>query len=506
MSVARVGAFWLGLALCTEGLALELSPDDFRITEAGPALDEGYVAVNPGITYNATANEFLLVWSGDSPVDAPVLEDEIYAQRIDGTTGRNIGSPVRVSRMGPDVPNLSAGKRARDDQAKGLGFFEALNPEVAWNSQNNTYLVVWWGDDNTGTLVDDKREVFGRRLAADASPLDEQFRISFMGLEGDTEAEGKTPAVAYSASQNEFFVAWSGDNIVDVTMDQETEIWGQRIAGDSNLLLERVIRISDMGAVDGNPSFTAADCAIAVDEVNGNYFVTWEGDDDSATGVNGDVEVYGQLIDMATGDEVGPNDIRISALGPPGDTRFDSTNASPAYNPLANEYLVAWNGSDDNGGSVRNDMEIWVKRIGADGSLLEASRRITSMGPDGSDTYWALNPILRVDPVDGTYLLVFRGEDDAGMLVNNEFEVYGHRLNPDGTRDRERERLSQMGPDGNSQYGAGRGDMAYNSQTRQFLTVWDGNDDREDLAFREIEVFGQFLLPGLLFSDSFELQ
>ncbi|MEM6937166.1 MAG: hypothetical protein AAF552_11960 [Pseudomonadota bacterium] len=41
MSVARVGAFWLGLALCTEGLALELSPDDFRMTEAGPALDGG---------------------------------------------------------------------------------------------------------------------------------------------------------------------------------------------------------------------------------------------------------------------------------------------------------------------------------------------------------------------------------------------------------------------------------------------------------------------------------
>ena len=131
MSGTKRLLFGFVLGLSGHAAALEVGVDDFRITDAGPAMDDTYFAANPGITYNATENEFLVVWSGDSPVDAPVLEDEIYAQRLDGKTGRNIGSPIRVSRMGPDVLNLSAGKDARDDAAKGPGFFEALNPVLS---------------------------------------------------------------------------------------------------------------------------------------------------------------------------------------------------------------------------------------------------------------------------------------------------------------------------------------------------------------------------------------
>jgi hypothetical protein len=37
---------------------------------------------------------------------------------------------------------------------------------VAYNSVTNEHLVVWSGDDNTGTLVDNEFEIFGQRFSS----------------------------------------------------------------------------------------------------------------------------------------------------------------------------------------------------------------------------------------------------------------------------------------------------------------------------------------------------
>jgi hypothetical protein len=39
----------------------------------------------------------------------------------------------------------------------GNPYFAALNPAVAYNPAGNEYLIVWFGDDNTGSLVDNWR-------------------------------------------------------------------------------------------------------------------------------------------------------------------------------------------------------------------------------------------------------------------------------------------------------------------------------------------------------------
>src|SRR5437763_325335 len=107
----------------------------------------------------------------------PVLE-ELEPRLTPAEVGLN---DFRISHMGPD----------------GNPTYGAFDPAVAYNGAANEYLVVWDGDDNTGLLVNDEFEIFGHRLsAATGAPIGaNDFRISDMGLDGNTTYGAFTPAV-----------------------------------------------------------------------------------------------------------------------------------------------------------------------------------------------------------------------------------------------------------------------------------------------------------------------
>src|SRR3972149_5105311 len=108
--------------------------------------------------------------------------------------------------------------------------FGAFEPAVAYNSTNNEYLVVWWGDDNTAPLVDGEFEIFGQRIAgATGAELGgNDVRISDMGPDGDTSFDVGEPAVAYNSTNNEYLVVWEGDDNAAPLVDEEVEIFGRR--------------------------------------------------------------------------------------------------------------------------------------------------------------------------------------------------------------------------------------------------------------------------------------
>jgi hypothetical protein len=67
----------------------------------------------------------------------------------------------------------------------GTTSFSAQCPAVAYNRVHQEYLVIWRGNDNTGTRVQDGVEIFGRRLNAatgDAVGVND-FRLSDLGYE-----------------------------------------------------------------------------------------------------------------------------------------------------------------------------------------------------------------------------------------------------------------------------------------------------------------------------------
>jgi hypothetical protein len=136
---------------------VEFGPNDFPISDMGPDGDVNFAASsgtswgNVAVAYNSDADEYLVVWNGDDGSGTQVDEEfEIYGQRLDAVTGAEVGAnDFRISDMGPD----------RDVS------FEAGHPELPPNPRADEYLVVWEGDDDTGTLVDDEFEIFGQLLS-----------------------------------------------------------------------------------------------------------------------------------------------------------------------------------------------------------------------------------------------------------------------------------------------------------------------------------------------------
>jgi hypothetical protein len=379
--------------------------NDFRISEMGPDGDASYIARHPAAAYNPNADEYLVVWGGDGGVGA-LADDgrEIHGQRLDASTGAEVGTnDFRISDMGPD----------------GNADINASLPSVAYNARADEYLVVWLGDDDSAGLADNEFEIFGQRLNAStgAEVGTNDFRISDMGPDGNSNFGAIAPAVAYNSTADEYLVVWYGDDDVG----GGREIHGQRLDGSTGTPIGvNDFRISDMvsqalvPAVTYNPT---------VDE----YLVVWEG---GGPGPAIEYEIYAQRLDGSTGAEVGVDDFRISDMGPEGRTAFWAAHPAVAYNLGAEEYLVIWHGNDDDGSPVDGEVEIFGQRIdGTTGAEIGANDfRISDMGPDGDSAFRAAYPALPPHPRANDYLAIWEGDNNTGNLVDDEVEVFGQLI------------------------------------------------------------------------------
>jgi hypothetical protein len=477
-STIQVAATDLAGAVYPVTIDPEIGANDFRISDMGTDGDPAFDATNPAVTYNAMRNEYLVVWRGDN--DTGALEDgefEIFGQRIDADTGAEVGTnDFRISDMG-----------TTDGDTR----FGATSPAVAWNATHNEYLVVWQGDDDTGTLVDDEFEIFGQRINAEGVEVGTDFRISDMGPDGLINYSAFAPAVAWNAADNEYLVVWQGDDDTAPLVDNEVEIFGQRIDA-AGVEVGTDFRISDMGTTDGDTRFGATSPAVAWNATNNEYLVVWQGDDDTNLLVDDEIEIFGQRINAA-GVEFG-TDFRISDMGTmDGDASFSATSPAVAWNATDNEYLVVWQGDDNTPPLVNNEFEIFGQRIdAATGTELGADFRISDMGPPGNTSYDATSPAVTWNLAANEYLAVWRGDDDTGLLVDNEFEIFGRRLDAAGNEiGTSHIQFSDMGIAGDINFAAFSPAVAYNITTNEFLVVWSGDDDTGPLVNDEDEIFGQ---------------
>ncbi len=412
--IAKTFLFSL-LFCCPLSAQQNIGDNDFRISNAGPNGNTNFAAESVAIAYNSSDDEYFIVWSADDSSDE---EFEIYGQRIDARDGSRIGAAIRISDMGTTDGDTD---------------FDALRPAVAYNSTANEYLVVWEGDDDTGSLVDGEFEIYGQRInAATGAPVGtNDFRISDAGAsDGDTNFDAAQPDVAYNSQDDEYLVVWEGDDDTGSLVNGEFEIFAQRLdASDGSAVGANDFRISDMGSTDGDAAFDAVGPAITYNANDNEYLVVWEGDDDTGSLVNGEFEIFVQRISGVNGSELGTNDQRISDMGASdGDFSFSAVKPRVTYNSLAREYLVVWQGDDDSGSLVDGENEIYAQRIDAQSgtSIGSNDARISDMGAsDGSTNFNALAPALAFSTVHNRFLIVWTGDDDSGMLVNDEFEVFG---------------------------------------------------------------------------------
>ncbi len=459
----------------------QVGHDDLRLSDMGPDGFSGYDGGFPSVAYNPIGNEYLVVWTGDDNT-VPLVNDEfeIFGQLVNAATGAQVGvNDFRLSDMGPDgVPSYSA------DQ-----------PAVAYDSHDGEYLVVWHGDDNTAPLVDDEFEVFGQRVdAARGGQVGaNDFRLSDMGPDGDPDYDASYPAVAYNGAGSQYLAVWEGDDNTSPLVDEEYEIHGQRVDGATGAELGADRRLSDAGP---GPGLYLAwfRPAVAYSSAEDEYLVVWTGSDNAPPLVEPEMEIYGQRVDAATGAEVGANDLRISAMGPDGDTDYVAAFPAVAYNSLDNEYLVVWMGSDDLAGLDPGERDIYVQRLDAatGDEVGPNDLRISSVGPDGDPDYAASYPAVAYDSANNQYLVVWSGDDDTPPLVQGEEEIFGQLLTAEGGQLGPNDfRLSDMGPDGDTAYDTIMPDVTYNSVDQEYLVVWYGDDDTGALVDEELEIFAQ---------------
>lgn len=477
-SLTALGCLLLSAAT-GHSASLEVGPDDFRISDMGPDANLSFRASRSAVAYNSTGHEYLVVWEGNDGAGAMADdESEIFGQRIDAATGVEIGSDFRISDMGPDG-NID---------------FGGFTPAVAYNATDNEYLVVWEGDDDTGGLADNELEIFGQRLdAATGAEIGGDFRISDAGMDGLTQFEAFNAAVVYNADDNEYLVVWQADDNTGALVDGEFEIYGQRLnAATGAEVGTNDFRITAIGT-DGNTGFRAFRPDVAYNPVDREYLVVWEG---NSAALPDDIEIHGQRL-ASDGTPAGTAAFRISDLGPDGDSGFTANAASVAHGAEDDVYLVVWVGTDDIGTLAGTGTEIFGQRIaGATGEEVGANDfRVSDMGEEASTSAESSVPDVAYNPVNGEFVVVWEGDDVTGGLVNDEFEIFGQRIDAAtgaeiGVNDF---RVSSAGPDGTFDFGAFRPALACDIDQNGCLAVWEGTDDAGTLVVGEFEILGQGL-------------
>jgi hypothetical protein len=353
----------------------------------------------------------------------------------------------------------------------------ADNPAIAHNTTDDEYLIVWSGRDDSGEF-----EIWAQLIdGPTGTVLGSNFKISDMGAAG-TQYTAREPAVAYNATSHEYLVAWWGDDNTGSLADNEWEIFGQRLTAAGAEVGTNDFRISALGP-DGNTNYTAvAPPSIAWDSVNNRYLVVYSGQDSSLGST--ETEAWGRLLSsdggFLTGDEV-----RLSTTGPAGDTSRYAFYPDVSFDPVNQRYLVVWTGDHQ----ADNVFEIYGQFVSAAGAEFGSDFRISDMGNSDADpAYRADRPAVAFNMTSNQYLVVWRGDDES--TGDDAIEIFGQLLTAAGAETGVNDfRISDMGPAGNTSFHGLDPDVAWNSQTNEWLVVWQGDETTDN----DTEIWAQRL-------------
>ena len=467
-----------------------------RLSFNGPNGNTNYYGKDAAIAYNATDNEFLVIWVGDD--DSPGMIDneyEIFGRRIDASNGNPIGNQFRITEVG------GSGNSTYTIYSN---LWYDLMPAVVWNNLENEYLVVWSADDNNFGLANNEYEIFGQLIRNTGSAIGSTFRISQTGGTGSGTFDSYRPDVAYNAKNNEYLVVWDGDiwtSYPPVVHDHD--IRGQRLDANGNEIGANDFEITYFPPNNGlvNAEHLIARPKVVWNSTDNEYLVVCSGEVDTLSFAWHEYEVWGQLLDSA-GNQIGPDDFRISDAGIDGDEDWDAgalstyyNSVSVAYNSVNNEYLVVWRGDDDISGLVQEEDEIYGQRLDADANEIGVNDfRISSVMPDFTDSYYARSPDITYNPENNEYYIVWYANSNSYSQTNLGDEVYLQRLNGSDCSPIDKDSLiSRMGPDGTSSYMADVPIICVSDTGSKVLIAWNGDDDTAPLVDNEYEVFYRML-------------
>lgn len=423
----------------------EIGTNDFRISNAGPNLDIRYQAHSPALAFNSSANEFLAAWVADSVTDGQM---GIYVQRINPSDGAKIGSSALISSTAASIQSPALVYNATNNQylvvwldrsttprtvnallldasAAPLGSVFTISstsdspqdPAVAYNSGDHEYLVVW-------AIAGLPSTIYAQRVDPSGGLQGTAINVSNPAATGTS----RHPSVTYNSTNAEYMVAWSGDS---ATTTGEYEIYAQRLTGPLASLSGLPIRVSRMGT-DGDNAYAAFWPHVTYNSRHNEYLVAWMGDSSSGGLVDEEYEIYIQRLygDLAQGDEIG-SDVRLSQMGPDGSLLYTAYRPRVAYSALQDIYGITWRGDHNAGSLIADELEIYAQNVYGDpalGNRLGPVQRISDMGSsDGDTSYQADKPAIVYSPTSDSFLLLWQGDDETATSTDNEFEIFGQR-------------------------------------------------------------------------------
>lgn len=353
------------------GAALGPAAKISHMVDAAAINDSHYDAYSSSVAYNPAADEFLVVWSGDDGRGGRINEEfEIHGQRLDALSGAQLGTDdFRISDAGGTGNSAST----------------AFAPVVVYNPNADEYLVVWNGDDLDAGTADGEFEIYGQRLAGatGAEIGTNDFRITTFGPAGDTNHFAGGAALAHDPDRNEYLVAFVGTETVTGTFQWGLEIYGQRLDAAGAPIGAAPIRLTEVGG--SNETFFDADAPqVVYAPASRRYLVAYSADDDVGGQVDGEIEIGVQAVDAATGAPVGPDDLRVSDMGPNGTYLYQTVTPALAHDDDGG-FLLAWRGDDDSGGLQNDEFEIF-------GQLLIDPALFLDGFETGSTAAWVQGP------------------------------------------------------------------------------------------------------------------
>ena len=363
---------------------------NFRISNLSDG-DNHHSSNDPKVVYNRTTREYLVVWHGLGLVDSPDRFFEVYGQRL-SRTGSEIGNDFRISQL-TELGKVNSTLVRGNTQA-----------DVAWNSVNNEYLVIWKGMGEPEEFV--KMEIYGQRVKANGDLAGKHFRISHTTNQG-TNFQANAPAVAYNSRDNQYFVVWTGGFKREV----QTEVWAKVIPAGGGELSAEDIRISEISSSDRRANLAH----VEYNAGNNEYLVVFQANPiPGATAVVNDI--VGQRIGATNPVQVQPNYLRIS-----NNTGAGSRVTAPrvAYNNLSKEYLVIWRSSRANA-----PVEISGQRLNSAGIEIEGDFQIANLSSVGKDR-GIHDAAMTHNSSNGRYFIVWQGNALVEAASSQIYEIFG---------------------------------------------------------------------------------
>lgn len=177
-------------------------------------------------------------------------------------------------------------------------------------------------------------------------------------------------------------------------------------------------------------------------------------------------------------------------MGPDGSTLYSVFTPAVSYSTTNNKYLVVWRGDDNTGVLIDNEYEIFGQMIDNSGVISGSRICISYMGRNGNINFIPQAPDVTWNSTKNEFLVVWSSDDDTAPMIDNENEIFAQIITNAGILSGSRLRVSDMGPNGNTSYGANNPKVAYYALTDEYWVVWHGDDDNTSID-NENEIFLQ---------------